>query len=448
MLDCGLIEEAGDYSSEASNARRLFQSELLPSTLLNAYRTPFYQNKWGEISTETINLDNLSSLPLVTKAEIKAAGKSAQNRHGLVCNEIFTGGTTGSPLVTVKGNREQKYIYEFYHEVFGSLTAKKYRALQINNPYHGHLVNVPVPMYSHKIGIYDNGSFEHGRWVLQSQHQDEGVEDQCTVLIGLERCLRAFAMDTLKGHPDGIETDLRYVISYSQILTRKWKKIFEQTWNCSIIDRFGLSEVFGGATLEPQSGWWKFDPVLIPEVIGINSQQKVDEGLGILVLTGLFPFQEAQPMVRYYTGDLVATKRNSFDGSVLIKPLGRANFGVPCRDSDQWLLTPLAVLEAVEDIDNIQKIPRFLDASQVADPYSIGHPMYQLSYRHNEAGTHITLEILLDKVGKKHAELRTKSVTDNLMENANLKAAVDEGVVTLAVSAVNDLRTDLISHSN
>lgn len=443
----------GCHSADSLNE---FHRTLLPATLANAVTTPFYRKLWQSIDYQNITIDSLHQLPLVYKEDIRSAGLEAQNRHNLVCNEIFTGGTTGYPLVTVKGDREQRFIYQFYKECFCSSDGTDYRALQINNPYHGHLMAVPVPLHSHKIGIYDIGSFDYGRKVLQMQHNDRDVESKCTVLVGLERCLRAFTVDTLTKYPNGFENNLNYVISYSQLLTNKWRHVLENVWDCEVIDRFGLSEVFGGATYDTDVGWWHFDPVIIPEVVGVNSLEPIKEGKGILVVTALFPFQEAQPLVRYYTGDLVEMIPHEKASSALnyqmwIRPLGRARYGVAKPHSDEWLTTPASVFEVIDDIDEIERQPRFMDSPQVEDPYIIGHPKYKISYYPTtDYKTNIQLDIEFKKAEKTaHRKYLCNKIRDLIIENnIPLADAITKNEVELDINHVDNLNADLLSHAD
>src|SRR5262249_52436588 len=147
-----------------------------------------------------------------------------------------------------------------------------------------------------------------------------------------------FTADAM-GHNQVFSSNLEIIISCASYLTPQWRASHERTWKCAVIDRFGLSEIFGGATQNLACGWWHFDPVVIPEVIGHRSGTVIKEGRGLLILTGLFPFQEAQPMVRYSTGDLVDVThtRSSRPGQLAIRPLGRAHCGVPFPEGDDWL---------------------------------------------------------------------------------------------------------------
>lgn len=435
-----------DSDCTAKEALEAFHAALLPATLEHAVHAPFYRELYG-CADATATID-LAQLPFVSKQQIRAAGVSAQIRDGTICDEVFTSGTTGQPFVSPKGHVEQRYIQSFYQNLFAERReAPLLRALQINNPYHGHLVAIPVPIHSHKIGIYDEGSFRHGRTLLAEKHADPGVNPHISLLIGLERALRAFTLDAMRIAPDGMATRLTSIISYSQYLTRRWRQRHEAYWGCPVIDRFGLSEIFGGATEDPESGWWHFDPVCIPEVVGSRSRISVREGIGELVLTALYPFQQVQPLIRYLTGDLVEVThtRSSRDGTLAIRPLGRARYGVPYPDADAFVVAPSEILEALDEIDGIDRIPRFRDASQVSDPFQVGHPCYAIAHRYEGGQTIVT--ILVQAPPADRAQLRRR-IEDSLMESSlRFREAVDSKDARLEVDTRAMLTPDLISHA-
>ena len=398
-----------------------------------------------------MGLDNWHELPFVTKEDIRTAGDSARNLSDQICNEVFTGGTTGQPLVTYKGDREQKYIRKFYNEVFAQKYKKPLkRALQINNPYHGHLVPVPVPMHSHKIGVYDGGSFNYGRdHILYRARDDRNVEPRCSILVGLERCLRAFTNEAILSQTDTKRAKLEAIISYSQYLTPRWRRIQEDTWGCLVIDRFGLSEVFGGATQDANCGWYFFDPVLYAEVVHPVTREIIYEGMGELILTSLVPFQETQPMIRYRTGDLVKVthKSRSRPKQLAIKPLGRIKFGVMRARDGLFVLTPADIADVMDSIENIKRAPRFLDSPQVSDPYAIGHPMYSVSYSEEHDIMKINISILLENDSKQR-QVKNLVMKRLLDKSSILKQGVRETTIHVSIDFPEELHPDLISHAN
>lgn len=438
---------------DSASATRAFREALLQPTLLNALRTEFYRDVWQGIDTGGVSLDALNTLPIVNKELLRKAGRRAQVRGGLVCDEVFTTGTTAEPFVSVKGNREQEYIHQFFTTLFKDVRpAKVLRGLQINNPFHGHHISVPAPIHFHKIGIYDKGSLDHGLRTLIASHLDEGVEPHCMVLTGLERCLRAFAHKALEEFPEGVKGHLSYVVPYAQYLTNNARELFRRAFNCAVVDRFGMSEIFGGASQSPDCGWYHFDPFVIPEVVTPRGRVSISEGRGILLLTALYPFQEAQPMVRYDTGDIVEVTRtrSSRPGSLAIKPLGRARYGVPLAEEDDWLLTPAEVYEAIDVLPEIQRSPLFRDSAQVKDPFVIGHPKFNSSYADEGRIRCVTINIAVAQSVADHQHDGIKGrLLDSIIENsAVLRQKIQAGEGTLDVCISSDFDVHFISYAD
>lgn len=431
-----------------------FRDALLPGTIANALMTPFYRDRWGDLSTKGFDRLALADLPLIDKEDIRKAGEDAQVRDGVVCNEVFTSGTMGNPLITVRSDREQQYINEFFSRVLEVRPASMYlRGLRFTNPYHGHQIAIPGPVHFHRVSIYDAGSFDYGRRTLLKTHRDANVAPRCTILSGLERCLRAFTLDTLSEFPDGVpETDLQIILSHSQFLTECWRDRFESTWGAKVVDRFGISEVFGGATRSLTCGWYHFEPVLVPEVVGARSHRVITEGVGLLAVTSLFPFQQAQPLVRYLTGDLVEVthERSSRPGTLSIKPLGRARFGIPEPDSDNWLITPSSILEAVDEIPELCRTQRFSDVGQVSDPRAVGHPIYRTRSVSKAWGLRVCVDLVISdstSVGRR-SQIQQTVAADVKRRNPRLVAAIAEGRAELTVEFCDDVEPDLISQAH
>ncbi|MGD1855540.1 MAG: hypothetical protein ACFB2W_14955 [Leptolyngbyaceae cyanobacterium] len=414
------------------------RSELLPLTFENALRTEFYRSFWKGINTDRISLSTLSALPLVSREKIVQAKHLAQVREGLVCDEVLTLGTMGNPFITVKGDWEQKFIKAFFDVRKDTKNhQKRKRVLKFNDPYHGYHVKIPNSFHCHRLGIYDAGGFDYAREILRRTHSETTIESRCSFLVGLEPFLRAFTIDTIEKYPEGFDSALEVVISSGNFLTKKWRSQMEYVWQVPVIDTFSMSEVFGSATQSLMCGWYHFDPYLIPEVVSSNTLLPIKEGVGILVLTALYPFQEAQPLIRYITGDLVEVTHtlSSKPGELAIKPLGRAKFGVPLPDSEQWLLTPASVWEVLDDLPAVARKPKFRDSKQVRDPELTGSPLYSLCWKKSNKTIQIMLSVYLKStVSSNQFPGLTQSIIKNLVSmNEPLAEYMDSGVVQLQV---------------
>jgi hypothetical protein len=439
-------------SATAEQARIEALSELhallLPQTLANALKTPFYQRLWNGIDVDAIRPEALSALPLTDKAQIRQAGRDAQNRSGEACHETFTSGTSGVPFVTVRSVTEQRFLQDFFARLLPDPPDDSLpRAIQFNNIYHGHLVALPAAVHAHQLGLYDRGVFSHARSLLGARLNDHGVESRVTLLIGLERMLRAFTADC-ESHPRPPHA-LRSIVSYSQYLTPAWRRRHEQMWGCPVSDRFSLSEIVGGASRDNASGWWHWDPQLIPEVIGAHSGTILREGIGLLVLTALYPFQQAQPLVRYQTGDLVRVTHSlpGREGQFAFQPLGRARAGVARPGSDDWLITPAALFEIMDEQASIARLPRFLDSPDVRDPYAIGHPRYQLQSRNQDGCVDIAIAWQAAPRVREAESLGTQIIDALVSTSPQLAAALARDEVSLSAQARARIGADLIAHA-
>lgn len=448
--DSFIFDEARPTPVEALHQ---FHDALFTATIDNALATTFYRERWAARALAGLDRSRLAELPTIDKEDLRQAAEDAQNRAGVICNDVLTSGTTGDPLVTVRSDREQRFIADFFARQLRARPLSAYRrGLELTNPYHGHLIRIPGTIHYHRVSVYDAGSFEYGRRTLLRAHRDGGVDERCSVLTGLERSLRAFTADTIARHPAGFPpTGLRLVVSYSQCLTARWRRRLEDTWGAPVVDRFSVSEVFGGATQCLLCGWYHFEPFVIPEVVGASSGALLLEGEGLLALTALYPFQQAQPLVRYLTGDLVAvTHQSCRPGTAAIKPLGRARYGVPEPGSDRWLITPVSILEAVDEIPEIKRIPRFADVDQVTDPFAIGHPKYRTRWTTGASGVEVTIELALapQVAAARREEILTTVLRDVIERNVPLQAAHRKGTASVVVCACEDVSADLIAQAH
>ena len=419
------------------SATRQFQAELLTGTLLNAVRTPFYMSLWSGIDLSRITIDCLDELPLVSKDSLRLAGREAQMRDALMCDEIFSSGTTGRTFISVRGHREQDFIKKFYRETYGSAPPTQFlRGLQINNPFHAYQVPVPSPVYSHRVSIYDKGAFEYAASVLTSTHSDAMVEPDCTILGGWERCLNAFCDYASSKIYLKDAFKLKCVCCYGSYLTSQTRCKLESVFGCPVVDRFSLSEVFGAAKQCLDCGWYHFDPMVVAEVVSPKDKRPIVEGRGILVLTSMYPFQEAQPLVRYYTSDIVDVtfSKSCRPGILAFRPVGREKYSVPDSDGYTWLLTSSELYEVIDSDPSIQRMPLFLDSDEVVDHLAAGFPRYGVKTSFNQGIIEIVVEVIL-KEGSGGYEV-TQAIRRRLLEKCeNLSYRVEQGSAVLQVEA-------------
>lgn len=341
-----------------------------------AKRSALHAVRLAAIDPAEVDYDYLSRLPFTDRALIQSRIAEARVGAGDICDEVFTGGTTGDPLVVPVSHREQKYISSFYTLLDGDRTALRRRGIHLTTPYHSHQVQVPVYARLHRIGVYDAGSFDYARRVLGSGANERGVEGHLTFIIGIERLFRAFTVDCRSAGWDP-PTGLDMVLVNSQYVSRSWRANYEEYWKAPVVDRYGLAEVFGGATEDLASGWYIFDPPCVAEVIDPSTGKRLIEGVGEVVLTSLYPFQQELPMIRYRTGDLAAVTHRiaATAGLPAIRPLGRISQCVRVAD----VTIPACVFyEVFDSFAEVARTDLFRDAKQVRNRTGLGHPLYSV----------------------------------------------------------------------
>ena len=72
-----------------------------------------------------------------------------------------------------------------------------------------------------------------------------------------------------------------------------------------LLDRYGETEVNGDAKWCRTCESYHFDFLVIPEFLDPDTRQPVESGVANMVMTGLYPFNQAIPKIRYFINDLV-----------------------------------------------------------------------------------------------------------------------------------------------
>jgi hypothetical protein len=170
-------------------------------------------------------------------------------------------------------------------------------------------------------------------------------------------------------------------------------------------------------------------------------------------LTALYPFQQAQPLVRYLTGDLVEVTRTSScrPGTTAIRPLGRARYGVPEPGSDGWLVTPASVLEAVDEIPEVERTQRFAGIDQVRDAHAVGNPKFRTRWEREGDAVAVTVEVALvpDLSDRRRLDLLSEIGREIVRSNLLLRDALADGAASLDVVCCEDIQEgDLIAQAH
>lgn len=301
----------GDPASIAE--QDVLRNELIPRTIENAVRlSSFYRDLYAADGVDVAairTIDDLAVLPPVSKERLREAGRSALcvDDSTAIIQLQHTSGTTAIPFVMYRSAAEVQFISEFFgavlrQEEWGDRPAPM--SMQFRNSLHGSLMPIPGRAFVIEGNTGDADAIRRTLHLLAMEFDLPGIENRITAFGGSlsdVEILTAFVLE------QRVPTDrfaIRRMNVSGRYLTERWRALIEGTWNATVFDRFSLSEVFGGATSCLVCRGYHFDPLVVPEVADVVTGDAIRAGTGRLLMTGLFPFVQVQPVIRYRTGDI------------------------------------------------------------------------------------------------------------------------------------------------
>ncbi len=298
------------YDTTAGLARDASDTELrtslLRATLEHAWLTsPFYRTLWGRQPVDVHTPADLPALPFVTKQQIDSNLDDVVTTKGMPDLIQFTGGTMGVASLRYRTEAESRWLGERNRILEKMSGGPRKLCLHVLVPFNGPeifvaewpSINVPLVLEKH---------FRQVDGLLRREYAFDGWERRVsTIISGLDR-LKMLTTYLLERGTDFSAYGVRTIVTSASFLSRHWRRILEESWNARVIDVFGLSEVSDGVAVEcDRCTGHHMAPIAIAEVVSLKDRTPIDAGTGILVMTGLYPFVQTQPFIRYWTDDLV-----------------------------------------------------------------------------------------------------------------------------------------------
>jgi phenylacetate-coenzyme A ligase PaaK-like adenylate-forming protein len=349
---------AATAGASASAQDRLRGALLRDTVAWCVANSPFYRERFPA-PEEIRGVEDLTRLPVLFRQDV------IDNHARLICDSSLpaavqhTTGTTGPFLEILRGRSEQSFVWDFFAAQQATRPQPSPRPLHLNltNAYHGALTPLPSPAYVLSAGVHDEAQAAQARAILERSYELEDVEERVSVVMGTERMVKAL---TAYLHATGFDmaaSPVRTIALFGGHVPAARKHLLGELWQAAVRDQYSLTEVFGGAVEAGVGGPWVFDPHVIPEVVHPRTLEPVTEGLGVLLLTGLYPFVQQMPLVRYFTGDLVQVEGGD------LRYAGRLTRSVVDDSGD--IVVPLllsgALYEALDALPDIAIEPRFPD---------------------------------------------------------------------------------------
>lgn len=335
----------------------------------------------------------MSRLPTLDKAEAakhQAALRSSRARPGTGAVSSGTSSISG-PLLMVPSSQAERDAAAALASTWEDWTPSVSReiarglALEVRTMHHGIGEGPPAPGRLRMPWTYTLTAFRQFAQLLQASHGGKRVT---SLIIGVG-ALRPATVWLLENGLDPARFKVRLIGTNGFRATPFWKRRLEETWNAELWDNFSLSE-FATTSLEcPDCGHhhWLAPPVL-HEVLDVVSHAPIDHGLGELTLTGLHPFMQAMPLIRYRTGDLVEVgPRCRRAGARGFKPRGRITHSI--LNGNRLLVSGQDVDDALEGEPGVARHPHPIELLGLVKTRDLGAVKYTLK----RAGKAVALEV-------------------------------------------------------
>lgn len=339
------------------------QLDLLRETIHYAVReSAYYARAFEGIDLNIAALGDLQRFPLLDRQTL--------SRHGLDllvrgCVPEYVALTSGKTAAEVAG---QEPLFHFHTEaerstraelnalLLGETEGPRPLALRLFSADHG------LDYAGGQPGIFalpleKRYQFQAALAMLRREFGFPGFTARIKILSGTLSLLKLLTLLCMEDEVDSSQFDLELVLSSSWFLTSRWRELIEGYWKAPVAEIYGLSEtpgMYAQRCLDCRR--YHFSPHAVIELLHIGRDEPVREGVGRLVVSTLYPLAQAQPVIRYDTGDIVSTEgRCPVSGRQSFEFLGRRSDIVWLREGDEHrpLLTPLAlndVLDATPEV--------------------------------------------------------------------------------------------------
>ena len=389
---------------------------------------------------------DLTGWPLLVRQDVIENFYDLLHAEHTVASISHTSGTTGPPLNVYKGATELSFVQSYYWHMSRPLAEKLIEqplVMSFPNFYHGAGASMPGIGLSLVGGVTDDTLIQDAAKVLTTRYRIPGYSNHVTSVSGLAHHILFFTSYLLEQGCDLRSIGVRSVNVTGGYIPPHWRDFLQVSWGALVFDRFTLTEAIGGATRCLRCGKFHFDHNVYTEVVDVDTDEPVEEGVGKLLITSLHPFVQMQPLIRYFTGDLVRRTPNACGVSLTIEFLGRmkncVRLPAELGPDRPWLLFSTTVNDVLSSMPDVRVYDLFANVRVAKDRTVGSFPLYCVRTAVGERGrTDIDIDIELRYAPHAHRErvreLRQK-ITNHLMTaSAALAQATADGTAALNVS--------------
>lgn len=372
---------------EVNNKEWLNKDCLLRSLVYAVNYIPFYR-KYDGISVFKI----YDILPEISKNELIDKILFFTNSDLVSSKTLYSSGFTSGVRTPInKSNEEIDFINNFFKDIEDENVHNIYLHYVPAGDYIIKLKNLTIIDLHSK--ILDIHTFGRQLTKISNTRQLR--------IIGLESQLRLFTYAILRY---GIKLNIQEVVSGGDIITNSLNKFYRKNLGENFTNRFGMTEIFGGATKFENCGLFHFDAYTIFDLSNYSVEGKYL--YGDLLLSSTYPFSQKIFLLKYITGDYVSFQYCNKCKQYGVKLLGRKKNLL--FYNNKLVFSSNDLYDKLDDFEEIAKSNLFSDNIFKIDPSKLGH----LRFRYYTKAYNIFLTIVLwDTIIYNHNTLR-KEILD------------------------------------
>lgn len=356
--------EPEGLAREGAGDRWALIDALLPETVANAREfVPLYAELYRDLPQVRSRTD-LELLPTVDRGLLSRSGDRAlasNRRTDFLGN---TSGTTGDCLLIHGSWEEERFAQQFF-TAFARSNGGGAQTLvfSLGIPTHGTARSIPVDCFSVSTCVIDDGTARNFVQYLREAGEAAGVAGRLRMISAALDQLMLFTGYCIRSGICPRAFDIALISVTGDYISSRLRSLLEEQWGATIVERYSMSEIFGGASQSAYATGFDFDRYVVPELIDADSA-----GSGELALTTLYPFVQRQPMIRYRTGDVFTEEEGRY--------IFRGRKGHCLRDpaSREMLLYGTDLYDLFDEYPQIARQERSLDRAS-RDPFSTGKPL-------------------------------------------------------------------------
>ena len=313
--------------------------------------------------------------------------------------------------------------------------------LTLANLYHGNVIDIPLSGYRISTGLFDPVLLNQIMYWLTTPHGIPGVENSISTITGLYQSVQWLTIMLIGKDFDFSKCKVKRIYSVGGFVTSRWKRLMETLWSAEIIPVYSLTEVFTHSNCCLLCGSYHFLPNVIPEMICPVEQTPMTEGTGELVLTGLYPFIQGQPAIRFATRDLFHLTKNRCPYGDSFEYLGRVDHSLIFKMPD---LPPVVIGSAVihDILDNepdVATFPFFDNLPGIYDNGTVGKPKHTMTRSVNPNGiasVRVEIELQYNPLfyQEQAMKLKKKILRKICQKVPSLNNAMKEGLVNIELA--------------